>query len=129
MNESRIQSSYMPAEMSSLYRNEKEAKTRYSFFLKAASLGLTVVFFCQQIVFAAPGVIKPIPLTAFDKPPLRLEIPESVAVTEDYFTADKARDASSVPVRPLFGGKREAQTDSTRYASRDTLHEYGNKTI
>ena len=57
---------------------------RFGLTIRSLSLVLAFVFFMEQIVYAAPDAFKPIELSWFKKPPIHLNLPESVAIIDDF---------------------------------------------
>jgi len=65
-------------------------KSAFSKPLRVIALCLVYAFLLEQVVQAAPGVIKPLNLSFFERPPVVLKIPESVALIEDFYKAPKS---------------------------------------
>jgi len=59
----------------------------YRMGFKIISLILVNAFLLQQIIFAAPGVIKPISFNVLQKPHVSFKLPKSVASLEDTYKA------------------------------------------
>jgi len=77
-----------------LYRYLKRPRllkkeSRFGLRLKTISCVLVCVFFLQQIAHAAPGVIKPLNLGFLQKPTISLDLPESIAMVEDFYNGKK----------------------------------------
>jgi len=64
-------------------------QSKFSKPLRVIALCLSYAFLLEQLVFAAPGVIKPIELSFFkEKAPIALKLPGSVGVIEDFHRAE-----------------------------------------
>ena len=76
---------------SSIIKSNKHSGRRFSNGLKLAAIFVVLTFSLEQLVYAAPEVMRPLDLSFFrEKTPIKLRLPESVAVVEDHFLPSKS---------------------------------------
>ena len=68
----------------------KTYKSSFSRPLRTIALCLVYVFLLEQVAHAAPGVIKPLSLSLFQRAPISFKFPESIALIEDSYKAPKS---------------------------------------